>query len=63
MRDGRSTNKRAKRARDIKMEKTLAEKEPWGTPYVRGDEGEMYGWMATAYVRDERYEVNHYSES
>ena len=33
-----------------------------GTPQVRGDEEEMCGGMATADVRDERYEVNHYSE-
>ena len=37
--------------------------EPWGTPQVRRDEGELYGWIHTVDVRDERYEVNHCSET
>ena len=30
---------------------------------VRGDEGELCGWIPIADVRDERYEVNHCSET
>ena len=33
--------------------------EPWGTPHVREDEEERCGWMETADVRDDKYEVNH----
>ena len=36
--------------------------EPWRTPQVREDEGDMCGGMATADVRDKRYEVNNCSE-
>ena len=32
--------------------------EPWGTPHVREDEGERCGGIETAYVRDDKYEVN-----
>ena len=63
MRDRRNTNKRAKRS-GIKIERTGLRTEPWGTPQVRGDEGEMCGGMAMADVdvRDERYEGNYCSE-
>ena len=37
--------------------------EPCGTPQVRGDEGELCGEIHTENVRDERYEVNHCSET
>ena len=37
--------------------------EPCGTPQVRGDEGELCGEIPTVDVRDERYEVNHCSET
>ena len=33
--------------------------EPWGTPYVREEEGERCSGMETADVRDDKYEVNH----
>ena len=33
------------------------------TPQVRGDEGELCGGIPTVEVRDERYEVNHCSET
>ena len=36
---------------------------PCGTPQVRGDEGELCGGISTVDVRDERYEVNHCSET
>ena len=45
-----------------RLKRTGPRTEPWGIPYVRGDEGEMYGGMATADVRNERYEVNHCRE-
>ena len=35
--------------------------EPFGTPQVRGDEGELCGGIPTVDVRDDRYEVNHCS--
>ena len=37
--------------------------EPWGTPQVRGDEGELCEVIPTVDVRDERYEVNLCSET
>ena len=37
--------------------------EPWGTPQVRRDEGELCGVIPTVDVLDERYEVNHCSET
>ena len=37
--------------------------EPCGTPQVRGDEGERCGGIHTVDVQDERYEVNHCSET
>ena len=36
---------------------------PWGTPQVRCDEGELCGVISTVDVRVERYEVNHCSET
>ena len=44
------------------MKRTCPRTELWGTPLVRGDEGEMCGGMAIADVRDDRYEVNNCSE-
>ena len=44
------------------MKRTGPRTEPWGIPLVRGDKGEIYGWMAAADVRDERYEVINCSE-
>ena len=34
-----------------------------GTPQVRGDEGKLCGGISTVDVRDERYEVNHCSQT
>ena len=34
-----------------------------GTPQVRGAEVELCGGISIVYVRDERYEVNHCSET
>ena len=62
VRDRRSTDERAKRS-SIKIEKNWAETEPCGTPQVRGDEGELCGGIPTVDVRDERYDVNHCSET
>ena len=45
------------------MERTLPRTEPCGIPQVRGDEGEVCGGIPTEDVRDERYEVNHCSET
>ena len=44
------------------MKRTGPRMKPWGTLHVRGDQGEMFKGMATADVRDERYEVDHCSE-
>ena len=44
------------------MKRTEPRTEHWGTPQVRGDEGEVCGGISTADVRGERYEVNHSSE-
>ena len=45
------------------MKRTGPRTEPCGTPQVRGDEGELRGGIPTVDVRDERYEVNHSSET
>ena len=45
------------------MKRTGPRTEPCGTPQVRGDEGELCGRIPTVDVRDERYEVNHCSET
>ena len=37
--------------------------EPWETPQVTGDEGELCGAIPTVDLQDERYEVNHCSET
>ena len=37
--------------------------EPCGTPQIRVDEGELCEGIPTVDVRDERYEVNHCSET
>ena len=62
MRDRRSTDERAKRS-GIKIEKNWARTAPCGTPQVRGVEGELCEGIPTVDVRDERYEVNHCSET
>ena len=46
-----------------RLKRTGPRTEPWGTSQVRGNEGDMGGGIATADVRDERYEVNHCSET
>ena len=45
------------------MKRTGPRTEPSGTPQARWDEGELCGGIPTADVRDERYEVNHCSET
>ena len=45
------------------MKRTGPRTEPCGTPQVRGDEGELCGGIPTVDVLDERYEVNHCSET
>ena len=45
------------------MKRTGPRTEPRGTPQVRCDEGELCGGIPTVHVRDERYEVNHCSET
>ena len=45
------------------MRRTGPRTEPCGTPQVRGDEGELCEGISTVFVRDERYEVNHCSET
>ena len=62
MRDRRSTDERAKR-HGVKIEQNCAENGALGTPKVRGDEWELCGEIPTVDVRDERYEVNHCSET
>ena len=62
MRYRRSPDEIAKRS-GVKIEKNWARAEPCGTPQVRGDEGELCGGITTVDVRDERYEVNHCSET
>ena len=62
MRDRRNTDERAKRS-GIKIERTGPITEPWETPQVRGDEGELCEGIPTVDVRDKRYEVNHCSET
>ena len=44
------------------MKRTGPRTETCGTPQVRGDEGELCEGIPTVDVRDERYDVNHYSE-
>ena len=45
------------------MKRTGPRTEPCGTPQVRGDKGELCRGIPTVDVRNERYEVNHYSET
>ena len=45
------------------MKRTAPSTEPCETLQVRGDEGELYGGIPAVDVRDERYEVNHCSET
>ena len=45
------------------MKRTGPRTELCGTPQVRGDKGELCGGFPTVNVRDERYEVNHCSET
>ena len=45
------------------LKRTGPRAEPCGTPQVRGDEGKLCGGILIVDVRDERYEVNHRSET
>ena len=45
------------------MKRTGPRTEPSGTPQVRGDEGELCEGIHTVDVRDERYKLNHCSET
>ena len=45
------------------MKRTWLRTDPCGTPQVIWDEGELCGGIPTVDVRDERNEVNHYSET
>ena len=45
------------------MKRTGPRTDPCETPQVRGEEGELCGGIPTVDVRDERYEVNHCSET
>ena len=45
------------------MKRTEPRTEPCGTLQVGEDEGELRGGIPTVNVRDERYEVNHCSET
>ena len=62
MRDRRSTDEGAKRS-GIKIEKNEPRMEHCGTPQVRRDEGELCEGISTVDFLDERYEVNHCSET
>ena len=62
MRDRRSTDERAKRS-GINLKRTGPRTELCGTPQVKGDEGELCGWIPTVDVRNVRYEVNHCNET
>ena len=45
------------------MRRTGPRTEPYETPQVSGDKGELCEGIPTVGVRDERYEVNHCSET
>ena len=45
------------------MKRTGSRTKPCGTAQVRGNEGELCGGIPTVDVRDERYEINHCSET
>ena len=60
MRD-RSTDERAKSG--INIEKNWAENGALGNSAGKRDEGELCGGLPTVDVRDERYEVNHFSKT
>ena len=45
------------------MKRTGPRTETWGTPKVRWDEVELCEGIPTVDVRDERYEMNHCSET
>ena len=61
MRDGRSTDDRAKRS-GIKIKRKCPRTEACVTAQARGDdERELCAGIHTVDVRDERYEVNHCS--
>ena len=45
------------------MKRTGPRTEPCGTPQVRGDKGGLFGGIPIVEVLDERYEVNHCSET
>ena len=46
-----------------RLKRTGPRTKPGGTLQVRGDEVELCGGSPTVDVRDERYEVNHCSET
>ena len=46
-----------------RLKRTGPRTKPWGTRQVRGDVGEVCGGISKANVRDQRYEVNHCSET
>ena len=43
----------------VYIEQNRVENGALRTPHVREDDGERCGWMVTADVRDDKYEVNH----
>ena len=45
------------------MKRTGPRTEPWGTPQVRGNEGELCEGIPIVDVRDERFQVNHCCET
>ena len=47
----------------VRLKRTGPRTEPCRTPQVRGDEEELCGGIPTVDVRNERYEVNDYSET
>ena len=62
MKDRRSTYERAKRS-GVKIEMNWVENGALGNSASKRDEGDLCGEIPTVDVRDERYEVNHCSET
>ena len=62
VRDRRSADERAKKS-GIKFEKNRAANGALCNSTGKRDEGELCEGIPTVYVRDERYEVNHCSET
>ena len=44
------------------MKRTGPRTATWETPQVKRDERDIFVWIATADVRDERHEVSHYGK-